>query len=291
MIQELLSGTVPFASINSVQVVFEILEFKTPARPGTFPTGSEGDVLWALCQQCWHRDPYQRPTLRHIQDVLEGLLSASRARELRSPQIVLAAGPVEACASSGIHQAEQHPDNETTRPCATCSIVRDVARHIGSNYEVKIQRECHNARISSVLKKVSMLTGLIIEWRVKLNNFLQRTPGGEQRLKWHDQQTITYRGGNSEVQWAVRVFSKIFRPDFFSNLADLTTLVGDTELGRGAGSSRGDAREIAAAHALHVLSPFLYEAICVEYATGELRGIVTAVQPCSCSNKSSLTVT
>ncbi|KLO14157.1 kinase-like protein [Schizopora paradoxa] len=71
---ELLSGAVPFSSFKTdVQVAMALLSGRTPSRPFSSEGNSEQNYVWSLCQACWERVPFFRPTMLILDRELESL--------------------------------------------------------------------------------------------------------------------------------------------------------------------------------------------------------------------------
>lgn len=70
---EIFSGKLPFAELrNDAQVIHNIMQGKLPERtPNAF-----SDPVWKLLNQCWRRNPRERPTAR---DVLNTLLQINQS--------------------------------------------------------------------------------------------------------------------------------------------------------------------------------------------------------------------
>jgi len=74
VIYEVLSGLTPFTSYKNAIVPRKVTEGERPGRP----QGEEGawftDGLWRTLELCWSHRPETRPTMKAIQEHLEGLL-------------------------------------------------------------------------------------------------------------------------------------------------------------------------------------------------------------------------
>lgn len=64
---EIFSGKLPFAELrNDAQVIHAIMQGKLPERtPNAF-----SDPVWKLLNQCWRRNPHERPTARYVLNAL-----------------------------------------------------------------------------------------------------------------------------------------------------------------------------------------------------------------------------
>ncbi|KAF8608929.1 kinase-like protein, partial [Ceratobasidium sp. AG-I] len=65
---EIFSGKLPFAELrNDAQVIHAIMQGKLPERtPNAF-----SDPVWELLNQCWRRNPRERPTARYVLNALQ----------------------------------------------------------------------------------------------------------------------------------------------------------------------------------------------------------------------------
>ena len=66
--QEIITGSVPYARMNDYAVMFAIAGGQTPTRPEDWiPTGSQmSDLLWSILIRCWNPVPELRPTASDV---------------------------------------------------------------------------------------------------------------------------------------------------------------------------------------------------------------------------------
>ena len=74
---QVFTGASPFGNRRTIQVIMAITQGRRPPRP-THPTFTED--LWTLIQRCWDHDPYLRPG---VSEVLQVLLTPSVSRLFR----------------------------------------------------------------------------------------------------------------------------------------------------------------------------------------------------------------
>ena len=67
---QVFSGAIPFAEKTATAALFDIMNGGRPQRP-IHPTFTAG--LWTLMQSCWNQDPYQRPAVMEVLNVLRGV--------------------------------------------------------------------------------------------------------------------------------------------------------------------------------------------------------------------------
>jgi hypothetical protein len=76
---EVLSGKKPFSGYNRYDIIVRIHKGKRPVRP----RGDKvGDEIWNMLEQCWKRNPGDRPRVEDVLDCLEA------SRSWTSPQTV-----------------------------------------------------------------------------------------------------------------------------------------------------------------------------------------------------------
>ena len=68
---QVFTGAIPFSGSNSTAAMSAICRGERPSRP-THPALTEN--LWTLMQRCWDHDPYSRP---EVSEVLQVLLTPS----------------------------------------------------------------------------------------------------------------------------------------------------------------------------------------------------------------------
>ncbi|CCO35096.1 Proto-oncogene tyrosine-protein kinase ROS [Rhizoctonia solani AG-1 IB] len=76
-ILEVLTGSQPYAGIDALTALENIISGKLPERPEKYlPSGSKpADLLWSLLNDCWAYDPQQRPAAAKVQDKLGSLVA------------------------------------------------------------------------------------------------------------------------------------------------------------------------------------------------------------------------
>ena len=68
---EVLSGQVPFAPLEDLEIVRKVIGGGRPERP----EGAEGawftDDIWGMLEQCWSQQPKDRPSIEAVLECLE----------------------------------------------------------------------------------------------------------------------------------------------------------------------------------------------------------------------------
>ncbi|KAH7335023.1 kinase-like domain-containing protein [Rhizoctonia solani] len=68
-ILEVITGLLPYESLNDFAVFGKIVTKTPPARPESIPSGIEqADLLWSLLTSCWNPKPEARPTASKVRE-------------------------------------------------------------------------------------------------------------------------------------------------------------------------------------------------------------------------------
>ncbi|KAI0262880.1 hypothetical protein BC834DRAFT_939214, partial [Gloeopeniophorella convolvens] len=87
---EIFTDNVPYSNIqNEVHVPLVIRDGTLPARPeNSIITRALSDTMWDLMNQCWRRDPEERPSMSEIREAIKNMLPLrSGTRQSRSSPI------------------------------------------------------------------------------------------------------------------------------------------------------------------------------------------------------------
>ncbi|KAF8592901.1 kinase-like protein [Ceratobasidium sp. AG-I] len=70
IVQEIITGSVPYSGVNDLGVMFAIAQGRFPKRPeDSIPTKSKhGNALWSILARCWHGEAKSRPSASAVKD-------------------------------------------------------------------------------------------------------------------------------------------------------------------------------------------------------------------------------
>ncbi|CAE6444212.1 unnamed protein product [Rhizoctonia solani] len=75
ILQEAITGAMPYAAAKDPAIVFKVVAGKIPTRSEThIPTGIEqADRLWSMLTSCWAYNPYERPKAWEVRNMMAGI--------------------------------------------------------------------------------------------------------------------------------------------------------------------------------------------------------------------------
>lgn len=150
VVLELLTGDMPFPEIPADgAVMLALLDGKRPQRPGRAAARRGlSSVLWQWMHQCWSAHPSQRPCLKQMCQVLQGLAQSWTPEASESPTVVT----VSQRCSPGIALANSFLKESILIPPDMCKRIIGIngvnIRRLQSDYGVQLRIQDHQLFVS-----------------------------------------------------------------------------------------------------------------------------------------------